>query len=634
MVDQLQKVLTVWPKVPLTPEYKVCGLPSNTSNATTCLSRQPASTLLTDANGTAVTIPLINPTGCVIKQGWLRPVFWPPQTPDSFEFSPACPRYPELTYTNITFDKPEHLTMWWPDIDGYLAGLPPRQRQARQVMTSVIAAADSIWESAQIAYGITLGFHNVSSSDLPRLRKLYKNESSGVDEWNPVWTSWMRAGNLIELDYTYMEGITSGDRWTVAAHVVLRYFIVQGQPKVRAVAVRLSNIEGSPQDFQVYTPEKSKSAFIQACMLARSAVYFSAGHMGHFYSQHMMQSGLTYALYNTMDPLVPMFDSNHPVRMLIDHYASPLLQAQWNMLYMANSLPPTPTSCCIGNNDLLLSFLERFAERGYLPGTNSYYNMMIPQLMRRSGLNPAKFTSPGGKPFDLYPQARFALDLYDITYNFTVAYVNAYYPTDRLIANDQPIQTWVAAMLEPLGGNLRQVTATNTIKTKQDLIDVLCHALLQTVLHPMLNYQDYTIGKNSLAWLPFAPKINYLFDPTANYTTAQIVAAAADAGVYAKQMNFNTYMEHTYSASPYQWVPYKCPNGVCPPQFARDAIPDYEADLPFNGSTAAGKTVNDAVITFRKQVPYYLATTNYTRGLWSTTDPDRMAVLFVNYLTN
>lgn len=46
-----------------------------------------------------------------------------------------------------------------------------------------------------------------------------------------------------------------------------------GAVKLRALAVRLSNAPGSPPGaYHVYTPDKSASAFILGCAIARSSV--------------------------------------------------------------------------------------------------------------------------------------------------------------------------------------------------------------------------------------------------------------------------------------------------------------------------------------------------------------------------
>lgn len=619
--SQLTQIPQVWFTIPQ-KNYTVCNLPTD-DGGSTCLTRYPGPELLANNE----TLSQATPFGCITKQGWVRPILWPPPNP-----AQACPGSPNLTYVNTTFSAPEHLTMIYSTLQNLIQAQPNATREARRILTSVNAAADSIWQAAQVAYGVTIYFRNVTRADLPTVRAKYGAE------WQSLWTTLANQGNLMELNYTYMEGITSEEqqgRWTVATHVILRYQTLNGKVNPRALAIRLSNVGGNPTAFEVYTPRKSASAFILAAMLARSVVYATVGHIGHYYMQHIVSSAAQYALYNTIDPGVPMYNSTHPVRQVIDLYAAPILQSQWaSMYFSAAVLPTTPTSIAFENNNLLLALLNRFATTGPHPGPNTFHSTQPAQLLVRSGLHVDKFTSPGGQPWDQYPQARFALELQAIVDTFATRFIDANYRTDAAVAGDAKIQAWAAAMIDPLGGNLGRITPSNNIRTKRDLTQVVGHMLGLTVFHQILNFFDFTVGKWSMANLPFSPAIMELPSPNATYSLDEIVGAGVDAVAYAKQINFDSYMDLVTPPSPYQWVPYQCPGGVCPPQYDRSAKPDYYGKLPFSNSTAAGLAMNEAVIAFRKDVPKFLATTEYTRVLHTVTDPDLMAVLFFQYIHN
>jgi hypothetical protein len=46
-----------------------------------------------------------------------------------------------------------------------------------------------------------------------------------------------------------------------------------------------------------------------------------------------------------------------------------------------------------------------------------------------------------------------------VSRQFVESALNLFYPTDNSVSGDAALQAWVAAMLDPLGGNMQQISA-------------------------------------------------------------------------------------------------------------------------------------------------------------------------------
>lgn len=590
---------------------------------TQCVTRPMAPTMLLTAEGLLDNSFNTSTPGCIKQQGWLRPVI-PPS-----DYAAPCPGSPALTLQNTKFSQPSSLAGFYPSSRNISMAQPEAVDDAVSFFSSVTAAADSLWRVSQTAHSFLFHFHNVSTqADLDRVMALYE------DEWQGFWTSAYRQGNLVELDMTWMEGITS-TKWNVVPHALLQYVNDGGSVSLRVMAVRLSNEQADPYAYQVYTLKKSRTAFMQALMAARSAISFSLIYIGHVYHQHVIQSAATYALYNSIDPGVPFGQSSDPIRILADSYFHPYFLGLFNVGLYVGAYPP-PIHALIDNDaGPLPTVYEFYATAGPLPGNNSLYETTIEQLLVRSGLSVSKFTSPGGQPWDLYPSARYHLDIKNITNNFAGSFVNLTYPSDAAVASNANVQRFVQQMIDPMGGNLVKISADNQIKTRKQLADLLSHLLSLTVVHIGASTLDFTARQWSAAWMPFCTTMPGLFSPNATYSLPEMVAATIDAYTFTQQVTFNAFFQVAINPTIPQWVPYKCDDKGCPPPYTETAVPDYTGSLPFNNDNPALRRVNDLFVNFRKAVPQYMATTKYCRAISTQlSNPDTLAVMSLNYIIN
>ncbi|GAX80325.1 hypothetical protein CEUSTIGMA_g7763.t1 [Chlamydomonas eustigma] len=395
---------------------------------------------------------------CVQQQGWIIPA-----TTNGAYLS--CPGAPALNMTPVSFSEPEQLAMYLPEnincnSDARTLFGDTSSTIAKSLLTDMSAAASSLWE--------------YNANDLKRVKALYGNQ------WQNSWTRLYEKGDLVELDLTFFEGIqTSVDAWDVAAHVLHKYKrdLASGKVQLVAIAVRLSNAPGPyPKRFMVYTPSKSKSAFILAMSMARTAMTMHLVWAGHFFNLHIIQGAFEYSLLNTIEQGVPCSDGSnvtHPLRQLLDHYTCPqyLAPFDFNVIDLSRFLAPhVPVT--FNADERLLQLWNAYQQHNPLPGVTDFWGTTPASLARRSGLDASRFTSKGGEAWDLYPNLKLLIDLEAISTKFSKAALTAMYGTYSAVAADQKVNALAAAMIDPVRGNLRRINPSN----KLDTIDKLASA--------------------------------------------------------------------------------------------------------------------------------------------------------------
>ena len=159
-------------------------------------------------------------------------------------------------------------------------------------------------------------------------------------------------------------------------------------------------------------------------------------------------------------------------------------------------------------------------------------------MLKSSGLSAAMFSSSSASPWDQYPTAGLMLKIWGVGALAAESTLSPFYPTDASVEADAGIQAWVAAMLAPLGGNLRQLNALNAITTRAELFDVAGCLLSIGMFHGFTYLQDYTVSALSMAHLPPSLNVSRLPDPTANFSVAQLVSAITNTNIYGLQATF------------------------------------------------------------------------------------------------
>ena len=444
----------------------------------------------------------------------------------------------------VSFNTPEQLAALYPLKRNMSSVGDIAKAEARAYLTNATAAADSLWEVAQNAFIQGAWYKNVTAAEVPRMKQLY-----GAD-WTPEFDALVAAGKLVQMDFTLYEGLVltpNNSAWSVAAHglsELVPIFDEQGNTervKMTVKAVRLSNApeSASPFDSAVYTPAKSESAFNLAMLAMRSALITTSIWPGHVYSYHQIQGAGAWALYNGIDPQFPVHTSKHPIREMLDTPMSP----DYNPAFLAavfsgfaKGLPATPVE-----GPYVPVLHEKFANNGPF-GTNNpntFVSIMPHEMAKRSLLDVNQFTSPGGRPWDLYPLMDAQMRIYDMTLNYTTKVIDAYYPTDAAVLNDTQVQRFAYLLTAPEGSNLRNVTKSNKIVTRAELAEVTAGLIYLGMAHGTEALQDWVLPRvASQAHLPQRIMLRSLPDPTKEYQTWEIVAAAPDNKVMSRAGEF------------------------------------------------------------------------------------------------
>jgi hypothetical protein len=230
-------------------------------------------------------------------------------------------------------------------------------------------------------------------------------------------------------------------------------------------------------------------------------------------------------------------------------------------------------------------------------GKATFHTIKPELLLARSGLQANRFTSvtPGSSLWDKYPLASMHIKIAKVTRQFAESALNLFYPTDTSVSGDAGLQAWVAAMLDPLGGNMQQISSDNTITTRDALFEFIGHLLYQTMYHNSANLQDFLAAMMSYALHPSSLAISTLPSPTADYSISDMVQALTNTDIYSRKMAF-LYSFYGTSAIT-QLVPGTLDYST------GQAAPQWDADLPQTpGASAAGDAMNAAIVNFRKDL--------------------------------
>eukprot|EP00775_Hariotina_reticulata_P006269 gene6269-6507_t len=304
-----------------------------------------------------------------------------------------------------------------------------------------------------------------------------------------------------------------------------------------------------------------------------------------------------YSLYNTIQPELPVGLATHPLRQLLDQYLDPSFLLQFHAALFSGAVPAPPFPVTV---EWLLRLLKMYANSSGPLGREATFHSTKPdQMLEHSGLSAHKFTRiVGNRPsqaWDLYPVASLNLKIAQQTKAYAAAALEQLYPSDDSVNADTALQAWVAAMLDPWGGNMIQISSDNTILTREALFEFVGSLLYRVILHNTANVQDFAMLKLSLAQHPTSMAISNLPNPTATYSVKAMVQGMTNTNIYSRAMS-STYVFE--GAAPItQFVP-----GYLNYSSGQTA-PQWQTSLPFaQGASAAGDAANEATVEFRKDI--------------------------------
>eukprot|EP00798_Chlamydomonas_sp_ICE-L_P019416 gene19416-26073_t len=535
---------------------------------------------------------VVTNNACTIKQGWIN-------TQHAVE-ARACPGSPPIdkSLINLTFNEPEMLALMHPQNKGLGPFTRQVQAEARQLYTDVNAAADSLWLVNTQVYAPTLWYKNITTpAEIERLQEMYG------DKWDPEWEELAARGDLVGFDLLFYNGMGTGpsgnpmDRWNNACHCMMRYMEEPAQYRgsrvpVRVIAVLLGNVDGST-DTELFTPELSETAFILAMSAVRSAFTAAMIWYGHTFQLHAIQGAAMYSLYNAVEPVTPVGLATHPVRQLLDPYLDPSMIFELHSTLWAGGINPPPTAANLVDMPLFFDTLVSGGKASPLDGP-TFFSTRPDQQLKWSGLDESRFAEDSMPPWFRFEQASQLLEVFETCKDAVVSALQQYYPDDAAVRNDQSLQAWRKAMLDPLGGNMIQITVDNRLDTQAKLLEVCANLIYQSVVHNAAKLQDWTGYLITPSHLPIAMTMNEMPDPTAEYTVAEMVGKSADAYIYARTSTFASGFPGAPSFTALVPGPFNFVTG--------EGLPDFEADLPFYGNDSKANEANRAIVQMRRDL--------------------------------
>ncbi|KAG1658178.1 hypothetical protein FOA52_006939 [Chlamydomonas sp. UWO 241] len=561
-------------------------------------------TMCSNLNGTygCATLPAASTIGvknaiipCVAEQGWTSP-------------SPALGPCNSNVLFNETFtmpillDAPDKLAMMYPSTRERQEWQPAAMQQAMEFFTNVTAAQDSLWMVAQQLYASSIYFKNASSAaDVARMQTLYG------DAWEDSWTELAAAGDLVEMDFMWLNGMGASPipiakggpaTWNIACHVVMQYIgsVEGGNVSLRVVATVLGNARGSTET-AAYSPAQSETAFILAMQCVRTAFMQHLIWFGHVYHLHVLQGAASYTMYNTIETELPVGLANHPVRQLLDGFLDPTNLLNFDTALLAGFAPGPPTPVPVFQ---LAYFYEVYSTSGPI-GNATLFSTVPKEIVKRSGLAVERFSTPETADFKYYPLAGDSKQLWSMCRTGAKKTLGYFYPNDARVRDDKPLQAWLQAMLAPRGGNLRQVTEDNTIRTRSQLYDVAAQLMYQSLVHSVSKLQDYIIMALSMAHLNEVMNIEQLFNATAEYSVTELLAATTNTEFFSASYGFICAFLGVESFTALVPSNYIYPDNT--------GSPDFEAERPFS-STAhpnAAFSANKHLVQFKRDVSKWMA---------------------------
>lgn len=459
-------------------------------------------------------------------------------------------------------DDPHQFAMGWTTIDGTDQRAAPLARPWNDSLTDPTEATRQFWRT--IAQFST-AFNIVPLERLAEPRADVFRTLLGPD-WTPFMARTLAERRLFVIDMRIFEGVdpptTANPRFTPATVTFLEF--IEADKRFRPFKVGVSNGERAV----IYDSEDEGhpcQAWIYALQAAKASITVWGIWLGHVYRYHMVTAPMLMTSEQTMA-------MSHPIRQMIAHQADFVIGFDQFLLIDWAIAPPTS----IADSDAFLKLTDAYAA-GRPFFADDPLNVLAAQ-----GLTADMFTSAA--PFDLYPVARYLLDIFANVRSYAAEIVAAVYPDDAAVAGDAALQAWFAASRRSDGGN---VTSLPAVTTKAILTDVLTSLIFRITAHGIA--RTAPSANPALTWVSnFPPCLedSRLPDPATPMTMVELLAFMPKTKTMGQMINF--LMTFGYS----------------PPYIPFIPIAGVDADLPFSG--AEGAACNAAVVAFRRRLRIFM----------------------------
>lgn len=287
------------------------------------------------------------------------------------------------------------------------------------------------------------------------------------------------------------------DVFTPATMVLMRRD--PASKELTPVAVNIAN----PATGQAVTYTRgnaTEAAWIYALEAARTSVTIWGIAIGHVYHWHLATASLLMTWRKTVS-------EGHGLHRLIAPHAKHTIGFDDVLLLLWGQIVP-PMS--IGSGLDFLGVADRFA-RG-----RTFFDDDPPATIARLGLRQEDFTKE--IPWDLFPVIQYQMRVWVGVTGYVQVFVDHFFATDEIVADDADLQAWVRASADPGNGN---IVGLGSVQTRAELSEFLLSLLFRVIMHGIsrLNETAYP----ALAFVSNYPTcLNGQDIPAPTATSAQI----------------------------------------------------------------------------------------------------------------
>jgi hypothetical protein len=479
----------------------------------------------------------------------------------------------ERTATGYTFmygpgesrslNLPEQFAMGWTTLGGIDQSAAPLLPVWAASLTDAGAATDLFWPTIAKYY---LAFNLAPLEKLSATRAAQFKSELG-EHWTTQMDSLLGAGRLYLIDLTIFSKITPPDtalpRFTPSTLTFLEF-----EPARKTFTPFLIQVSNGAIT-QVYTnTPATASTWLYALQAAKVSLTVWGIWLGHVYHFHIVTAAMQMTMFQYLR-------SSHPIHQLLGRQSNYLIGFD-EFLLLDWAIGP-PTSITNGADFLRLT-------NTYAAG-RTFFADDPHTTLQTLGLNVDDFTTlPTGDPnrveWDLYPVARYLLELWDATSRYVGAVISAKYADDKSVADDAPLQRWIKASGDPLEGNVRGLPAMNS---RAALTSVLTSLIYRITAHGASRMEE--VANPALTFMANFPACfedSRIPDPHSPLTTRELLAFLPKTGTMGAMATFL----YTFVYSP-PYIPFIPLAGV-------------EAELSFRGPAA--DACNDALIQYRRDL--------------------------------
>jgi hypothetical protein len=496
--------------------------------------------------------------------------------------------------TALSLERPEQFAMSWTNYQGIFARYAYLIPDYAATLTDAEHATQLFWPLiAGNGYGYNLLMLNkAGAADLARMRGLF----SAV--WSADWDKLAERGGLFFIDLSIFASAAPGTLSGFTRFTPATVTLLEQDPTTKALtpfAVRVSgqndaaaqNDAGAehfvkkpatPSATPSTTPFATPSAWLYALQAAKTSVTVYGIWLGHVYHWHLVTAAMQMAMFNTLK-------RHHPVYKLVAPQSHYLFQFDEFLLLVWNAIaPPTSYTTRCG----ILDLWNRFAK------DRDYFADDPTTALQAQGIVAADFTTEGGKPWDLYPNAQGLLQLWSDTERYVSDVVTYTYASDAAVAEDRHLQAWMRHASHRHGGNIRGLP--KKLDSRDALTKVLTSLIYRITAHGVSRMMRTAYpAQLFVANFPPCLQIAGIPSPQSELTTGQLLACLPKTGTIASLLNFGMFF--VFSAPYKPFIPEKgvdCdlffPDGLNDPR--NKALVAYrKALIAFMESYAPGEPV-------------------------------------------